>query len=730
MRLRTTLLLMILAMALCQPHLFAAHAEVTTEVNLYAHTDPTATSVNGRVLTIAANATSRQSQDVREGLDFTLVPSLSAPLHLFGGIDVYVWLSAQESVRATLQVAILEVAANSSLLEIRSASVTVSLPSSPYLVIFGLGVVDYTIAAGSTLRFEISVSPARALPVRLLWDSPSTATRLVIRVESVPRLDLRIIDTHGRSSIVFSTNDTGLVQLYAEVIVEDPFHGTNVRTVSLNVTNSSGGFVVKDVPMNLTSQTEVPFRLKYGLPITAPPGRYNVTVSVMDVAGRTFSTSREILVTRFYTLMIMLIDSQKRPAPNLSVSVYADDELLGEVTTNSTGRASVRVPSTQEVGPLRLEIRENATLLLIGQIEVESDSTVQLEVPLYDWDIVVRLETLDLPLSDTVVRLYLNGALVASAKTDLNGMARFTSLPLGTYEVAAESILGSRRFENVTHSSQSPIMLLRISVLPGIPESTVLIATLLALFAIFGVIAVRRERARTRRFKHVAELLGGRIPESAVIMIAGPSGAGKTLLLNNILAELRELDRPCLYISNSEVPSRIREQISRLGVDVRKSEKQNQLRFIDSYSSEAGAVSSEKHTVASLNDLTALGIEITRCTDELGTKADVFLDSITPIITSADAGRALNFIRHYGSRATQSGGNFTYTIGTTIDTHALARFEEASDCVFQMEKSLGPRKIFGRLLIKKARGVAHEQDWLNLRVNNKGKLEFLAPPNH
>ena len=220
------------------------------------------------------------------------------------------------------------------------------------------------------------------------------------------------------------------------------------------------------------------------------------------------------------------------------------------------------------------------------------------------------------------------------------------------------------------------------------------------------------------------------MPESSVVMIIGPSGVGKSLLLNNMLAELYELGRRSLYITNSELPSKIRDQISRLGVDVQRSENQNRLRFIDSYSSEAGAVTAEKHSVTSLSDLTALGIEITRCLDELAGGADVFLDSITPIISSADGGRALNFVRDYGARTTKSGGNFTYTISSAIDSVTIARFEEASDCVFQMERMTAPGHIFGRLLVKKARGVAHEQDWLNLRVNKKGKLEFLSPPNH
>jgi len=104
MRSHTALILLIAILAIAQPHPALASADrVTTEVTLYAHTDPSATSVGGRVLSLSGNATSRNTADVRQGLAFTLVPPLSAPLHILGTIGVFVWLRAQEGVRGTLE---------------------------------------------------------------------------------------------------------------------------------------------------------------------------------------------------------------------------------------------------------------------------------------------------------------------------------------------------------------------------------------------------------------------------------------------------------------------------------------------------------------------------------------------------------------------------------------------------------------------------------------------------
>ena len=164
MRPRAAFLILVLLFVIWQPHLGLAKAEdTTTEVSLYVYTDPLATSVNGRVLTILSNATSRQAADVRNGLKFTLVPPLAAPLHLIGRIDAIVWLQSQQSVRGTLQVTISELTANGSTTEITYGSVTVPVSSLPYQVQFGLGRVNYTIPAGSSTNFEIQFSPVWGL---------------------------------------------------------------------------------------------------------------------------------------------------------------------------------------------------------------------------------------------------------------------------------------------------------------------------------------------------------------------------------------------------------------------------------------------------------------------------------------------------------------------------------------------------------------------------------------
>ncbi len=724
MRSKAVLLVLIAALATWQPQLHLASADAATiEITLYAHTDSSAVSVQGRVLSLIGNTTSQHGGDVRDGLDFTLVPALSAPLHLRGGINVYVWLKSQQNVRGEVRAAISELKTNGSLTEIRSASVNIAVPSVPYLIIFGLGPVDYRVSSGSALKLDIRFSQNAGVPVMLLWDSPFTSTRVVLGVETTPIVGLKVTDVAGRASTIFPENDTKMAKLIARVTIEDPFRGINIRTALLTVTNSSGFPFVKDVPMNLTSQTETPFRLEYVLPMAIPSGHFNFTVGVGDSANRVFMASTRVTITDFHNLIIMLLDSKKKPLPGVDILLFVDDQLVGEARTDSAGMASSRVPSSLDTGPLILRAQRNGLVVLSRIVEVQSDVTLQLMVPLYDWNVAVRLQQLSIPVMGAQVGLYLNGTWVASGSSDQNGIVHFAAVPLGSYEVRVASLIGVRDFVNVTHSVDQSITALE---LPIRPEILAIVGIVIA--AVFGVLAVSRRRARTRSYKQAAELLGGTIPERAVMMVVGASGSGKSLLMLNILADSLLLGRRCVYVSNMELPSKIRDQLTRIGVDVRDSEHENKLRFIDAYSGETGTRSSEIHAVSSPRDLTGLGIQITSCIEELAGTADVFFDSLTPVVESGGPARGLEFVQYYGARTTKSGGTFVYATTATIGDEMSGRLEEASDCVVQIEKMPGRGKVRGRLLVKKARGLEHEQDWVGFKITSKGRMEFVSLP--
>jgi KaiC/GvpD/RAD55 family RecA-like ATPase len=459
-------------------------------------------------------------------------------------------------------------------------------------------------------------------------------------------------------------------------------------------------------------------------PITIPAGDFNVTASVQDYAHRFFVATKKITVTRFCSLSLSLIDPQARPLPGLNISLStASAQWNKEATTDPNGTTVTLVPS----GPITVQVRKSGVAMLSQEFEVTSDTKLQLVLGLYDWTFLVTLQKLDVPISGARVELYLNGTLITSASSNGNGLTIFKSMPPGTYNVTIVSptwFASNAQLNNVTflQSKKTEVSL------PVSYQAWLLLPAPIAIVALFGAVVVVRRRTGKRGFKHVADLFGGALPSSSVIMIAGPSGSGKSLLLQNILSDSLQLRKRCVYISNSEMPSRIKGQLAKMGLDSERYENDNMLRFIDAYSGGSGVVSSEKHSVSSPRDLTGLGIQITSCLEEVGGVGDVFFDSLAPIAALGDSTKALNFVEYYGARIVKSGGNFLYVASDTIEPDLLRRFEGSSDCVLQTQRYAGPGKVRNRVLVKKARGMEHERGWVGLKITASGHIEFVALP--
>jgi hypothetical protein len=46
----------------------------------------------------------------------------------------------------------------------------------------------------------------------------------------------------------------------------------------------------------------------------------------------------------------------------------------------------------------------------------------------------------------------------------------------------------------------------------------------------------------------------------------------------------------------------------------------------------------------------------------------------------------------------------------------------------QTERYVGPGRVRSRLMVKKARGIEHEQDWVGLKITPAGRIEFVSLP--
>ena len=188
----------------------------------------------------------------------------------------------------------------------------------------------------------------------------------------------------------------------------------------------------------------------------------------------------------------------------------------------------------------------------------------------------------------------------------------------------------------------------------------------------------------------------------------------------------------CLYVTNVEYPSKIRESMRTLGLRADEAVKNGKLLFIDSYSALGGATSTEEYSVSSHTDLTGLGMEISKGLQKLDPGADVYIDSLTPLLSILKMDYLLNFLQSIAARVKANGGKLCMTIGTGIEKGDLTKLEEASDCVIetQLQELRGGQRR--RMRVKKMRGQAYIDKWINFNVETEKGIVFLTrtKPSH
>jgi KaiC/GvpD/RAD55 family RecA-like ATPase len=187
-----------------------------------------------------------------------------------------------------------------------------------------------------------------------------------------------------------------------------------------------------------------------------------------------------------------------------------------------------------------------------------------------------------------------------------------------------------------------------------------------------------------------------------------------------------------IYVTNVEYPDKIREHMMTLGMgDVESVRDRKRLMFIDAYSAIGGSPSTEEFNVNSLTDLTQLGLSISKCLETAGKGADVYLDSLNPIIP-AKIDYLINFLQTVAARVKANNGRLCVTVGTGINERDVTKLEEFADCVIETQLHESGGRQRRRLRIKKIRGKPHDEHWTRFRVEEGKGIVFLTrkkPPN-
>jgi KaiC/GvpD/RAD55 family RecA-like ATPase len=326
-----------------------------------------------------------------------------------------------------------------------------------------------------------------------------------------------------------------------------------------------------------------------------------------------------------------------------------------------------------------------------------------------------------IPVPFADVKLTQGGLGIREHLTGALGTVNFSRVPAGNYTVQVQYLLSQYQIPITVNGEGT------IAVSVPIPHRTTLILIALSALGASTYVWVRRKRTKLypQSFQYFNKLVHGGLPNTCFMVITGNSGSGKSVLLNTLVAE-HLTTGDCIYIANTEYPETIRQNMTRLGICNTTDTKSTRIIFIDAYSAIGGTRSKEERHVTSHTDLTSMGLEISRCLESAGTGADVYLDSLSPLVNVLRMDYLLNFLQSIAAKVKANSGRLCVTIGTGIEKGDLTKLEEVSDCVIETQLQESGRGQTKRLRIKKLRDQPYDDKWVRFQVEAGKGIVFLT----
>jgi len=670
------------------------------------------------ILTAVPQSNRQNAADISKGLDFRLSPLLGESLQILGAITYNLYLRASGPLAGTVSAQLAEIRQDGTESVVPGSTVQapVYLNTATILVTLGVGpAIDYQFHAGSSILLHVAISETSddAEPL-LVWDNPSAATSIRLPTVAPATPEINYLGNANFGGI-FQADTNGTSQIRVNATFADAIGIYRFDSAILRFTSANG--TETNLPLNLKNSTD--YSVSSLVPSTFAEGQWQVTLLLRDSSGNDYLFTKNLVVSPFYPVAIEVFDSDGSTLSNATLSVGVDAQSFWSSITNGTGWGNLMLPSSTLVGPLNMTVAWSGTQSLFP-LEVTRPATVSVQLTVYAANVKVTMLNLPVPLAR--VTLYQTGQ-VGQNMTGVDGLARFGKLPAGNYIITVEYLLAT--YQTSVHLTQSGI----VAVPVPFPHRTITTVLAVTLIALGSVVMVRRKRGKLypADFGYFKELTHGGLPQACFTVIAGNSGSGKTVLLNSLAAK-HLTHGASIYVTNTDYPDQIREGMMKLGVGQEELVKNaRRLICIDAYSAVGGGTSSEEFSVSSHTDLTHLGMIISKCLQTAGNDADVYIDSLNPLISVLRIDYLINFLQTVAARVKSNNGMLCVAVGTGIDEHDLTKLEESADCVIetQLQESGGGQRR--RLRIKKVRSKPYNDRWTRFRVEEGKGIIFLTP---
>src|SRR2546426_278371 len=338
-------------------------------------------------------------------------------------------------------------------------------------------------------------------------------------------------------------------------------------------------------------------------------------------------------------------------------------------------------------------------------------------------------------LGNANVTLVSDNVVVATGTTDPSGIAFFHQLPGGDYVVTIESSQG-RATKSLT-LDRTQTTQVQISGSPASPPPStfdlylfgIILGSAAALLGgVFGIKRAGVLKFSEHGFDYLNNIVGGRIPQPASLLVGGDAGSGKTLFCEQIAADWLGKGRSVVFFSYQSSPDQIRKSMSSLGVDVKSYESLSKLALVDCYSSPAKIKSSEKYLMENPYDLTALGIRLSQALKDLGEKQPlVVIDPISALFSKVAPSIVVSFLEDKAARVKGLGGDALYALGRgTAPKEALGSIEASADGILDLSVGEGKRGLVRSLRVRKMRNQAFKESSFDFRIRALKGIRFLT----
>jgi KaiC/GvpD/RAD55 family RecA-like ATPase len=128
------------------------------------------------------------------------------------------------------------------------------------------------------------------------------------------------------------------------------------------------------------------------------------------------------------------------------------------------------------------------------------------------------------------------------------------------------------------------------------------------------------------------KLIEGGLPKTRTFLVAGGTGAGKTIFSMQYLYEgATKYNEPGIYVTLDELPKLVREDMQRFGWDIKRLEDEKKIVIMDASIARVGLPSEEEYSVGDVSfDYKKLLLEIVRVAKSIGAKR-IVIDSIATL---------------------------------------------------------------------------------------------------